>query len=77
MGSHTLLLMIQTRDPQLTTYGYIVAVNQEASVTIDEVKLKLKEVLIWVEGIGTIDVECLGEIEVSTTPTIERDETLI
>lgn len=54
---------------KLKAYGWIVGVEAHESVDPNTVTQKLADALAWVEGIGTVDVEYLGEIE-----TLDGDE---
>lgn len=58
--------MLSRNRGKLTTYAYLVAVELEEGGPIAPARAaeKLKEGLWWSEGVGQIDVDELGKIEV-------------
>lgn len=62
--------MLQRDDGPTSTYGYLVAVEvAKGKGDPAAVALRLAEGLTWMEGIGTVDVEQMGEIEVIDEPS--------
>jgi len=57
------------KDGELKTHGYLIAVETQDDVNPDEITRKLADSLAWVEGVGTIDVEYLGEIDIADEET--------
>lgn len=52
------------KEPKLHTYGFLIGVELEAGVlTAEQAALRLGDALSFVEGVGRVDVDCLGEIE--------------
>lgn len=51
------------KDNQLTSHGFLIAVEVAADVSIDHLQNKLSDALQWVEGVGKIEVEHLGELD--------------
>lgn len=47
----------------LKTHGFIIATEVEAGVNLEHLANKLAESIQWVEGVGEIAVDYLGEIE--------------
>ena len=56
--------MLQRDSKPISTYGFLVAVEIEKGVDPQWVAQKLGDALLWSEGIGTVDVETLGIIEI-------------
>lgn len=50
--------------------GFLVAVEMEEGVNMETVKNRLAEELIWMEGIGKVVVDLLGEISCYEEPEI-------
>lgn len=46
-----------------TTHGFIVSVELTGRVSPEQVRLKLADALTWVEGLGDVDVDWIGEID--------------
>lgn len=46
----------------VTTHGFLVGVELEASVKIDELMYKLVDSLSFVEGVGRVEAEHIGEM---------------
>lgn len=53
---------IQSKD-NIVTEGFMVAVEVEVGTSIDHIKSKLTDALIWVEGVGKVDVDYMGKID--------------
>lgn len=52
---------IQSKDT-LITLGFMIAVEVETGTNPDHLKSKLADALTWVEGVGSTDVDYMGEI---------------
>ena len=54
---------------KLVEHGFLISVEIEEGgrFTSETVALKLADSLVWCEGIGTVDVEELGAVEVYDT----------
>lgn len=48
----------------LVTHGFVVAVEVEEGVDLDHLINKLSDSLRWVEGVGQVEIEHLGELDV-------------
>lgn len=57
------------------TYGFLVAIDMQDFVHIDQIKFALGDAVSWMEGCGKTDVESLGAIDVydEPEPTIKKD----
>lgn len=53
----------ETTTPATTTHGFILSVELTDGVSPEHVRLKLADALTWVEGIGDVDVDYLGEVD--------------
>ena len=56
--------MLQNRDKPVSTWGFLVAVELEEGLSPEKVVQKLGDALLWVEKVGDVSVESLGEIDV-------------
>ena len=55
----------------LKTFAFLVAVElEEGTLDTDAAASKIADALLWVEGVGDIDVTVMGEVDV-----IEDDDT--
>lgn len=51
-------------DPKaMRSFAWILTVEMEDGVDLEAVELKLAEGPMWMEGVGSIDVDLLGELE--------------
>jgi hypothetical protein len=48
----------------LKTYGFLVGIEVEGDPDLEFLTVKLADSVKWVEGVGTVDVESLGEVDV-------------
>lgn len=55
--------MLQNQNEQTTLHGFIVGAELTPGVDLQQVVNKLGDALQFVEGVGRIDVEYLGQIE--------------
>ena len=58
--------MLQTKfgpTTQLKTYGFLLAVKAQEGVNLKYVKERLAGSITFVEGVGKVEVELLGEID--------------
>jgi len=62
-------MLVGDKDTEVKTYGFLIAVEVEPKVDHNKLILKLMEGPRFMEGIGHIDIEELGEVEV-----VEGDE---
>ena len=59
------LFKIGTDSLKVITLGFLVAVEvQEGMDNVTFLRQKLADALTWVEGVGKVGVECMGEIDV-------------
>lgn len=56
--------MLQKNGKDVKTHGFICAIEIEEGRNIMDIVNRLGESVMWMEGIGEIDVEHLGEITV-------------
>ena len=56
--------MLQRNGKETKTYGFICAVELEDGVDVTYIAERLAGGLTFIEGVGEVDVECLGEIDV-------------
>lgn len=66
--------MLDRHAGPVRTYGFLLAVEieQDGPSNPEAVTLKLSDSLAWVEGIGAVDIDCLGEIDVNPEAPIEK-----
>ena len=57
-------LVLQRNGKNATTHGFLVSVEVEEGTDINLVTNRLGEGIMWIEGVGEIDVHHLGEVEV-------------
>lgn len=55
--------MLQRTGNPLHTYGFILSVEAEEGVSLDTLSDRLADALLYIEGVGTIEVECMGQID--------------
>lgn len=56
--------MLQRNGKDAATHGFLVSVEVEEGTDIGLVTNRLGEGIMWIEGVGAIDVHHLGEVEV-------------
>ena len=56
--------MLQRNGKDSTTHGFMIAVEIEDGTNIEHIADKLGEGIMWVEGVGAVDVHHLGEVDV-------------
>ncbi len=59
------ILMLNRNSNATRLYGFLVGVEiaDGGDITPESVSMKLSDALSFVEGVGLVDVECLGEVE--------------
>lgn len=57
--------MLQTRDAKVIEHAFLIAVEIETDgpTSVDEVKMRMKEGVNFMEGVGKIDVTYMGKME--------------
>ena len=59
------MLQRTTEGVRLIEHAFLVAIEvQEGGPTHEQIELKLADSVAWVEGVGRVDVNYLGEMEV-------------
>ena len=61
-----------TESPPLTVHGWLVGVEMEEGVAFNQLSLKLADALSFVEGVGQVSVEYLGEIEIAPDAAVKE-----
>lgn len=61
--------MLERDKGHTTPVGFILCVELQPHVSLEDVKFHLADALNWLEGCGQCDVECLGEITTYDAPT--------
>jgi hypothetical protein len=57
--------MLERNAGKTEHFGFLISAELEVGrATTEDVLRKLSDSLAWVEGIGEVDVECLGKIDV-------------
>lgn len=60
-------------ESKLKTHGFLLAVDTEEDVNVEHLAHKLGDALTWVEGVGNVDVNYLGEIEIVDDVPIDAE----
>lgn len=71
LQDHTL----RGKERLLKSHGFLVGIDAEERVEPEQLKLKLIDSLTWVEGVGPVEVEYLGEIpkyEEGEVPSVDQ-----
>lgn len=55
--------MLQRKTKPLHTYGYILSVEAEEGIDLESLSNRLADALLYIEGVGAIEVECMGQID--------------
>jgi len=59
-------IMLQShtnRTPSVKEHGFILAIEVDDAVSIEQVELKLADALTWMEGVGRCEVTHMGVLE--------------
>lgn len=69
------MLQKTNEEPKLKLVGFLVGLElQDGLVDIEYIENALAGACQWIEGVGKIDVECLGEIEIVNEDEIDLIE---
>lgn len=64
--------MIEKGKGDTIAHGFLLLIELQPHVSVEDVKFHLADATSWLEGCGKSDVEHLGEIPLYDTPT-EKD----
>lgn len=66
------MLQNSKEQPKLKLFGFLVGIEiQDGITTAERVADALADACSWVEGVGKVDVECLGQIEIINDDIVE------
>lgn len=67
--------MLQREKGPAKTYGFLVAIEIQDNVVIQDVAFKLVDAVSWYEGCGKCEVECMGPLDIyPEPPTVVENE---
>lgn len=57
--------MLERDSRQTRHFGFLLSAElEDGKITPEQVLLKLHDALLWVEGIGEVQSECMGEMDI-------------